>query len=61
LCNETLAIHRRLQAGIDAALQRLPSPAKIETQGTVVTSRRRPRCALLVLGWDDVLPVACWR
>ena len=42
-----LPIHRRLQAGINVALQRLPSHAKIETQGIDVTSRRRPRCARL--------------
>ena len=42
-----LHMHRRLQAGIDVALQRLPSLAKIDKQGTVVTSRRRPRCARL--------------
>jgi hypothetical protein len=38
---------RRLQAGIDVALRSLPSRAKIDKQGTVVTSRRRPRCARL--------------
>ncbi len=40
-----LHMHRRLQAGIVGALQSLPSRAKIDAQGPVVTSRRRPRCA----------------
>ena len=51
-----LHMHRRLQAGIDVALQSLPSRAKIDEQGTVVTSRRMPRCA-----GQDVLPQACGR
>ncbi len=42
-----LPLRRRLQAGIDVPLQSLPSRAKVETHGTVVTSRRRPPCARL--------------
>ena len=48
-----LHMHRRLQAGVDDALQSLRSHAKIGKQGTVVTSRTRSH----VLG-RDVLPPA---
>jgi hypothetical protein len=55
-----LHMHRRLQAGIDVVLQSLPSRAKIDQQGPVVTSRRRPRCARLGRAATGLRAVVTW-
>jgi hypothetical protein len=49
-------MHRRLQAGIDVALQRLPSHAKITNKASL-SRHAEGRDGL---GWD-VLPLACGR
>jgi hypothetical protein len=55
-----LHMHRRLQACIDVALRSLRSRAKIDEQGTVVPSRRRPRCARLGRAVTGLRAVVTW-